>query len=105
MSATAPAPLLEVRGLKKYFPIRRGSRRKTVGAIRAVDDVNFSVTEGETLGLVGESGCGKTTTARCILRALRRRAGRSCFARPTDASSTSRRSTAATSGPCAPRCR
>jgi peptide/nickel transport system ATP-binding protein len=63
-------PLLEVRNLRKYFPIRKGLLRKTVGQVRAVDDVSFSIAEGETLGLVGESGCGKTTTARCILRAL-----------------------------------
>ncbi|MCQ3972698.1 MAG: peptide ABC transporter ATP-binding protein [Anaerolineae bacterium] len=62
--------LLEVNNLKKYFPIRKGFLRKTVGYVRAVDDVSFYVNEGETLGLVGESGCGKTTTARCILRAI-----------------------------------
>jgi peptide/nickel transport system ATP-binding protein len=61
--------ILEVRGLKKFFPIRRGFLRTTVGHIRAVDDVSFDVREGETLALVGESGCGKTTTARCVLRA------------------------------------
>src|SRR6476661_7867112 len=62
--------LLDVRGLKKYFPIRRGLLRKLVGQIRAVDDVSFFVRPGETLYLVGESGCGKTTTARCVLRAV-----------------------------------
>ena len=50
--------LLEVKGLKKYFPIQKGLLRKTVGYVKAVDDVNFCVREGETLGLVGESGCG-----------------------------------------------
>ena len=79
MSGDAVAPLLEVRGLKKYFPIRHGSRGKATGAIRAVDDVSFSVTEGEILGLVGESGCGKTTTARCILRALAPTSGEILF--------------------------
>ena len=69
-NGSAPAPLLEVRRLKKYFPIRKGVLRRVVGQVRAVDDVSFSLAEGETLGLVGESGCGKTTTARCILRAL-----------------------------------
>ena len=64
------ATVLEVKGLKKYFPIRKGFLRKVVGQVRAVDDVSFSILEGETLGLVGESGCGKTTTARCIMRAL-----------------------------------
>ena len=66
----APGPLLEVKGLRKYFPIRAGFLRKPVGEVRAVDDVSFSVERGETLALVGESGCGKTTTSRCILRAL-----------------------------------
>ena len=61
--------LLEVRNLKMHFPIRRGMRQKLVGVVRAVDDVNLFVRQGETLGLVGESGCGKTTTGRCILRA------------------------------------
>lgn len=63
-------PLLEVKDLKKYFPIRKGFFKKTVGHVRAVDEVDLYINEGETLGLVGESGCGKTTTARCILRAL-----------------------------------
>jgi peptide/nickel transport system ATP-binding protein len=62
--------LLEIRNLKKYFPIRKGLFRRVVGQIKAVDDVSLYINEGETLGLVGESGCGKTTTARCILRAL-----------------------------------
>ncbi|MDQ6672280.1 MAG: ATP-binding cassette domain-containing protein [Chloroflexota bacterium] len=62
--------LLEVKRLKKYFPIQRGLLRKVVGQIRAVDDVSFFVRPGETLSLVGESGCGKTTTARCVLRAV-----------------------------------
>src|ERR671919_2809506 len=66
----ADKPILEVRHLQKYFPIRKGMLRKVVGQVRAVDDVSFTLAEGETLGLVGESGCGKTTTARCILRAL-----------------------------------
>jgi peptide/nickel transport system ATP-binding protein len=62
--------LLDVRHLKKFFPIRRGLLRRVVGHVRAVDDVSFDVRQGETLSLVGESGCGKTTTARCVLRAL-----------------------------------
>ena len=62
--------LLEVIDLKKYFPIRRGFLKRIVGNVKAVDDVSFHVNEGETLGLVGESGCGKTSTGRCILRAI-----------------------------------
>ena len=62
--------LLEVSNLRKYFPIKKGFFRKTVGNVKAVDDVSFYVNEGETLGLVGESGCGKTTTGRCVLRAI-----------------------------------
>jgi len=62
--------LLRVAGLQKLFPIRKGFLKRTVGHVRAVDGVNFHIDEGETLGLVGESGCGKTTTARCILRAI-----------------------------------
>jgi len=67
--------LLEVKGLKKYFPIRAGLLRRVVGQVRAVDDVNFYINQGETLSLVGESGCGKTTTSRCILRAVKPTAG------------------------------
>ncbi len=62
--------LLEVKNLRKFFPIRKGLLQKVVGHVRAVDDVNFFVNQGETLSLVGESGCGKTTTSRCILRAI-----------------------------------
>lgn len=71
--------LLEVVNLVKYFPIQRGFLKRTVGNVRAVDDVSFTVMQGETLGLVGESGCGKTTTARCILRAIEPTSGQILF--------------------------
>jgi len=74
-----PAPLLEVKRLRKFFPIQRGFSRRVVAEVRAVDDVSFEVREGETLGLVGESGCGKTTTARCILRAMAPSSGEILF--------------------------
>ncbi len=78
------APLLEVRGLKKYFPIYKGVMRKLVNSVRAVDDVSFFVREGETLGLVGESGCGKTTVSRCILRAFAPTSGEILFREADD---------------------
>jgi len=62
--------ILEVNNLRKFFPIKKGFLKREVGQVRAVDGVSFFINEGETLGLVGESGCGKTTTARCILRAI-----------------------------------
>ncbi|MCE9592379.1 MAG: ATP-binding cassette domain-containing protein [Planctomycetes bacterium] len=68
-------PLLEVRKLKTWFPVRRGLLRKTVGHVRAVDDVDLDVFPGETLGLVGESGCGKSTVGRTVLRLIHATAG------------------------------
>lgn len=62
--------LVQVRKLVKHFPIRRGAWRRVAGCVKAVDDISFDIMEGETLGLVGESGCGKTTAGRCILRAI-----------------------------------
>ena len=62
--------LLEVRGLKKYFPIVRGLWRKVAGYVKAVDGVSFAIREGETMGRVGLSVCGKTNTGWCILRAI-----------------------------------
>lgn len=68
--------LLEVSDLRKHFPIRRGLFRKKVGYVRAVDGMSFSIKERETLGLVGESGCGKTTLGKCILRLIEPTSGK-----------------------------
>jgi peptide/nickel transport system ATP-binding protein/oligopeptide transport system ATP-binding protein len=69
-----------VEGLKKYFPVRAGVFQRTVNFVRAVDDVSFTIREGETLGLVGESGCGKTTVGRAMLRLVEPTAGSVTFA-------------------------
>ena len=68
--AAVGEPLMQVRDLVKHFPIRKGLLQRQVGAVRAVDGVSFDVLRGETLGLVGESGCGKSTTARLLLRLI-----------------------------------
>ena len=68
-------PLLEIAGLKKHFPVRRGLLRRVVGQVYAVDGVSFSIAPGETLSLVGESGCGKSTVGRTILRLIEPTAG------------------------------
>lgn len=70
LEGTTPKPLIEVHDLRKYFPIRSGLIRKSVRYVKAVDDVSFTINAGETLGLVGESGCGKTTTGRMLLRLI-----------------------------------
>ncbi|MDT8391280.1 MAG: ATP-binding cassette domain-containing protein [Lentisphaeria bacterium] len=82
-SSTAE-PILRVEGLCKYFPVKsKGFFKKQIGSVRAADGISFELTRGETLGLVGESGCGKTTTGRTILRALKPTAGKVMFrARP-----------------------
>lgn len=79
--ADAIDTLLEVKNLKKHFPIKGGFFRGTIGNVKAVDDVSFVIKKGETLGLVGESGCGKTTTGRCILRAINPTEGEILFRR------------------------
>ena len=70
------APVIEVTDLKKHYPVRKGLLRRTIGQVYAVDGVSFAVGEGETLGLVGESGCGKSTVARTVLRLIEPTGGR-----------------------------
>src|SRR5947207_12738979 len=68
-------PLVEVRSVKKYFPIKQGLLQREVARVHAVDDVTIDVQEGETVGLVGESGCGKSTFGRTVVRLLEPTAG------------------------------
>src|ERR1051325_9314024 len=75
----ADQPLLQVKGLKKYFPIPGGLLSREVARVHAVDDISFDVMPGETLGLVGESGCGKSTTGRTILRLIEPTSGEVTF--------------------------
>ena len=74
-----PEPLVRVTGLKKYFPIQKGLLGRTVGQVKAVDDVSFDIFPGETLGMVGESGCGKTTIGRTLLRLVEPTSGSALF--------------------------
>jgi oligopeptide transport system ATP-binding protein len=76
---TSADPLLEVRGLKTWFPVTAGVLQRTVAHVRAVDGVDLSIRQGETLGLVGESGCGKSTLGRSILRLVEPTAGQVMF--------------------------
>ena len=91
-SPSAPVtPLLSVRNLKMYFPIKRGLTQRKVGDVKAVDDVSFDIGKGETFGLVGESGCGKTSVGKCILQIHKPVAG-SIVYKGTDLASASDRS-------------
>src|SRR5437762_6202240 len=75
VSPTADAPLLSVRNLVKHFPVKKGILQQTVGQVHAVDGISFDIAEGETLGLVGESGCGKSTAGKAILKLIEPTAG------------------------------
>ena len=101
LSAEGRQPVLEVRDLKKHFPVKKGLLRKTVGHVYAVDGVSFTINKGETLGLVGESGCGKTTVGRTLLRLVEPTGGEILLG-GTRRHANSRR---ASCGPSAARCR
>ena len=79
MNAVSQRAILQIHDLRKYFPVTRGLLQKETAEVKAVDGINFSIMKDETLGLVGESGCGKTTIGRCILRQYRPSGGRIVF--------------------------
>src|SRR3979409_835397 len=76
---TTDEPILEIRNLKTYFPVTAGILQRTVAHVRAVDGVDLTIKAGETLGLVGESGCGKTTLGRTVLRLIQPTSGQIIF--------------------------
>src|SRR5262245_51762783 len=80
LTPSSNTPLLQVSHLQKFFPVRRGVFSRIVAHVQAVDDVSFDINEGETLGLVGESGCGKTTVGRTLLRLIEPTGGQVNFA-------------------------
>jgi len=71
MNSNGKDKLIEVKNLKRYFPVKGGLMQRVIGYVKAVDDVTFDIYRGETLGLVGESGCGKSTLGRSILQLIR----------------------------------